>query len=130
MNWLKRKIQNWLGITELQQQIYRLKNTNESIVERHRRLEDVCESISKDNKTIINHVKLINKDFTVGVDIGYGKDDSTVIILRRDLKGDIIKTYNFPRSTAEEVYRFIEGFSRQNTYVDKPRHFTPPKFRL
>lgn len=130
MNWLKRKIKEWLGFGKLQNEIYQLKSQNHSITERHRRLESLCEFISNDNKTIINHVKLINKDFTVGVDMGYGRDMDVVIIFKKDPKGDILKSYNFSGSTIEEVYRFVEGFSKERTYVDKPKHFPYPKQRL
>lgn len=125
--WLKKV----LGITQLENEVRRLHTVNEQVVERHRRLENLCGQLHNDNSIILNHVKMINKDFSVVADINIKYEPSVVIVMRKyQGQQDVVKTYTFRQETVEQVYRFLEGFGEENVRIDQGsgRRFKGPNF--
>lgn len=89
--------------------------------------------MQEDNRIIINHVKLINKDFSVVADINSQRFEPSVVIVIRNFKGqeNFVKTYRFDNKVMlEDIYNFLEGFSRQSVRIDKSRGIPNPKFRF
>lgn len=124
-----------LGITELEEKNKFLLDNYEKMLQRFFAQERLLESIQEDNRIIINHVKLINKDFSVAADINLSRSqrsEPSVVIVIRNFKGqeNFVKTYSFDnRVMLEDIYNFLEGFSRDSVKIDKPRGFPNPKFR-
>jgi hypothetical protein len=129
MKKLKNLVMKILGITELKLQFAQLKSSNKAIIERHRKLESICDSIMQDNRVILNHVKMINEDFSAVADINVSNSryEPSVVIVMRKYQGqqDVVKTYNFSDGTMEHIFRFLEGFGKENVRID-----VGPSFRF
>lgn len=130
-NWIKKYLEKLLGIDTLLVKIKTLETVNEQLKEGHRRLEIICGNIANDNSIILNHVKMINKDFSVVADVNTGPYEPTVVIVMRKYQGqqDVVKTYAFNDKTMEHVYHFLLGFGKENVRIDQgPRRFKGPDF--
>lgn len=124
-----------LGIIELEEKNKFLLDNYEKMLQRFFAQERLLKSVQADNRIIINHVKLINKDFSVAADINLSRSqrsEPSVVIVIRNFKGqeNFVKTYSFDnRVMLEGIYNFLEGFSRDSVKIDKPRGLPNPKFR-
>lgn len=131
---MKNKFLNWLkqvlGITELKSKITQLERNERILIEKNIRLERLCLSISEDNRTILYHVKMINKDFLAFADISpRPQDPSVVLVLRNTKDREQIKTYSFNNETVREIHRFIEGFGKDRVITDSRKYFPGPRFK-
>lgn len=122
-----------LGITESEEKNKFLLDNYEKMLKRFFAQERLLESVQADNRIIINHVKLINKDFSVVADINSQRFEPSVVIVIKNFKGqeNFVKTYSFDnRFMLEDVYNFLEGFDKQSVRMDKPRNTPNPRFRF
>jgi len=118
---LKIWIQEVLGITEL-------KRENEQLKTQLKHQSERMFHIHRDYREIIEHVKFINKDFTVVADINI-KDPSIVLVMRKRGVENIVKFYRFDNQTVEEVHRFLERFGQNQCIVDSPIRMRGPNYR-
>lgn len=131
-NWLKKQLYKLLDLDKVVNAMNHLEKNNTALIERHRRLESIVDLVDKDNRIILNHVKLINKDFSVLADISpAGYDPSVVIVLKKyGTQKEVIKTYHFKQETVEQIFRFLEGFGEENVKIDfGPGKRPRPNFR-
>jgi len=135
MNKLKEQIREYikrvLGITKLEEELTFFKGNYEKVLTRFFQQERIIEEMMKDNRMIINQIKLINQDFSVAADIN-NKYETSVVLVMRKFKGkeNVIKTYHFQDETVERIYSFLEGFGEDNVRIDSyNRRFPKPRFR-
>jgi len=125
---MKNRLTNWLrnilGSTELEKQNNELKLKVESLVKEVFR-------VNRDYQEIIEHVKLINRDFTVTADVNDPRLESSVVLVMRRFHGreNIVKFYQFDNYRMEEIYRFVERFGKEQVTIDSPSRYPPLKFR-
>ena len=135
---MKKWLKKVLGITALELQVATLNSNNkmlqkncDALIERNSRLEGLCNSIAEDNRIILNHVKLINKDFSVVADVSYSKYEPSIVLVMKRYQGlqDVVKTYTFKDETLLHIYHLLEGFGKDAVRLDKLKNTSGPNFR-
>ena len=129
MRKIKSIILKWLGITYLEQENRRLLYETKFLRERIQTIDRWLLKVNNDNGVILDHVKFLNSQFFVAADIHPPRHPSVVLVMHKGGEHEI-KSYYFNDKTVTEIYRFIEGFGKNNVVIDTPyRGFPGPKYR-
>lgn len=118
-----------LGITELENKVSNLQNRLEKVIDKHEELFRMASEVTLDNRVILRHIKLLNSQFYVASDIGYGNYEPTVILIFHRGKQEIVKSFTFENYTVEHIHTMLEGFGKENNHIDQPRGYPKPRFR-
>jgi len=126
---LKQYIKDVLGITRLETEISMLRNKNQSICDKLETHSRWLNEMNSDNKLILRHIKFINSEFFVMSDINNPKHQPSVVLILHRGSQEVIKTYTFNNRTVEEIHNFLEGFGKDNNFIDQPLGFRGPRYR-
>lgn len=129
MKKIKDYIKRILGIRELEIENSLLKNRLEKVIDKHEELFRMASEVTNDNRLILRHIKFLNSQFLVASDVNPAQYEPSVVLIFNRGAQEVVKSYTFNNHTVEEIHRFIEGFGKDNNYIDQPRGFPRPRFR-
>jgi len=134
MNWLKKKIRDWLGITKLQNEydILRVKyeKLNEDyfyLTKKYDRVVANTESIVLTNSELRHRIEFILKNFKIAVDHDPRGNESWAVVCV-DGKPEYVKLINLSRADVREIAYYLKQFDRTSRIVDSPVAFLKTDF--
>ncbi|UUV47029.1 hypothetical protein [Bacillus phage vB_BanS-Thrax5] len=127
MNWLKKKIRDWLGITEIENNM----NKNfESLDRKHNNLLDSLLGIEDMNQALRERNEFILKNFKIAVDHTV-YDNLSWAVICIDGKPEYVRFISLSNREIREIHSYLRQFDRGSRIVDSPTpYFKPQYFEL
>lgn len=134
MNWLRRIIERWLGIDQMEEQIKDLTKSNQYLRDQLRRQKDlIAQTISaqqwlvtkEQSDIILKKIDLFNDQIKIGTDIHtkqYGRERSWAVICLDGKIEPIVKFVDLGDLEIREIQRFLRQWDVKNrSVIDAPR---------
>lgn len=148
MNWLKKKIRDWLGITQLQSEYNLLDKKYDKLYEEYRALSethavllDKYTSLNRGvetltfqnsrlesrNKELSERIEFILKNFKIAVD-HYPRGNESWAVVCVEGKPEYVRLINLSRADVREIAYYLKQFDRDSRIVDSPVAFLKTDF--
>lgn len=126
MNWLKKKIKDWLGITKLQNEYDLLSKKHDKLQEeyfylnkKYGRIVDDTQSIISINKGLRQRNEFILKNFQIAVDHNPYENQSWAVVCING-KPDYVNFMDLSHTQAREMMYYLKQFDQSGRIVDSP----------
>ncbi|UGO50749.1 hypothetical protein PQE68_gp158 [Bacillus phage vB_BanS_Sophrita] len=134
MNWLTKKVRDWLGITKLKSEYDLLYKTHKKLLEEYNTLNRKystivanTESTISINKGLRERNEFILKNFKIAVD-HYPRGNESWAVVCIEGKPEYVRLINLSRADVREIAYYLKQFDRDSRIVDSPVAFLKTDF--
>lgn len=126
MNWLKKKIQDWLGITRLQNEYNLLSKTHTKLLEEYNGLNRKYSKVVTDTQSVISINKglrerneFILKNFQIAVDHNPYENQSWAVVCING-QPQYVNFLTLRHAEAREIMDYLRHYDKGSMVVDSP----------
>ncbi len=116
LKWIKRKLQSFLGVEDLIQEVNSLERLVGSLNSEINKLYSLNNKVIQENNAIM-------KQFNVSADIYQRGDRNSWAVISIQGKPEYIRFVNMSNKDMHEIHSFLKQFERTNMTIDSPYRF-------
>jgi len=116
MKWLRFKLRDWLGITEMEN---RMSKNFESLDKRHSNLVDALLGLENENRALRERNEFILKNFQIAVDHNPYENQSWAVVCING-QPQYVNFLTLRNHEAHEIMRYLRHYDKGSVVVDSP----------
>lgn len=120
LNWLRFKIQNFLGVTDLYKKYKSLEDRFNRLEIKFNNIQTTLNNAVSTNKDVLNKNEYIMSYFNLSADIYPSQRGESWAVISIQGKPEYVKFVNLSNSDMREINAFLRRFERTNRTIDTP----------